>query len=67
MLSINTIVVPQGAEYQAVCRGLAKAKVKDKIQVIAIPLGVKQMSQVLVDYGAIISQRSNYGVMWELI
>jgi nucleoside phosphorylase len=59
MLSINTIVVPQGAEYQAVCRGLAKAKVKHRIQVIAIPLGVKQMSQVLADYAAIISNSTN--------
>jgi Phosphorylase superfamily len=63
MLSINTIVVPQGAEYQAVCRGLAKTKVKDRIQVIAIPLGVKQMSQVLVDYGAIISNSTNVLIM----
>jgi nucleoside phosphorylase len=63
MLSINTIVVPQGAEYQAVCRGLAKAKVKHRIQVIAIPLGVEQMSQVLVDYGAIISNSTNVLIM----
>jgi purine-nucleoside phosphorylase len=63
MLSINTIVVPQGAEYQAVCRGLAKAKVKERIQVIAIPLGVKQMSQVLVNYGEIISNSSNVLIM----
>jgi purine-nucleoside phosphorylase len=63
MLSINTIVVPQGAEYQAVCRGLTKTKVKDRIQVIAIPLGVKQMSQVLVDYGAIISNSTNVLIM----
>jgi nucleoside phosphorylase len=67
MLSINTIVVPQGAEYQAVCRGLVKAKVnnniKHSIQVIAIPLGVKQMSQVLTDYDAIISKSTNVLIM----
>lgn len=67
MLSINTIVVPQGAEYQAVCRGLAKAKVNNNIknstQVIAIPLGVKQMSQVLTDYDAIISNSTNVLIM----
>jgi nucleoside phosphorylase len=49
MLLLNTIFVPQGSEYQAVCRGLAKAKV-DNIQVIAIPIGVKQISQVLSNY-----------------
>jgi nucleoside phosphorylase len=49
MLSINTIVVPQGAEYQAVCRGLAKANV-DRIKVIAIPIGVKHITQVLANY-----------------
>ena len=54
MLSINTIVVPQGAEYQAVCRGLQKAKL-DSIEVIAIPIGVEHAAQVLSDY----SQSSN--------
>jgi nucleoside phosphorylase len=49
MLSINTIVVPQGAEYQAVCRGLANANV-DRIKVIAIPIGVKHITQVLANY-----------------
>jgi len=49
MLSINTIVVPQGAEYQAVCRGLALANV-DRIKVIAIPIGVKHITQVLANY-----------------
>jgi nucleoside phosphorylase len=49
MLSINTIVVPQGAEYQAVCRGLAKANI-DHIKVIAIPIGVKHITQVLANY-----------------
>ncbi|MFM2311020.1 MAG: hypothetical protein RLZZ04_296 [Cyanobacteriota bacterium] len=71
MLSINTIVVPQGAEYQAVCRGLAKAKVKNSlqdssqnsIQVIAIPLGVKQMTQVLADHSAVISNSTNVLIM----
>ena len=45
-LSINTIVVPQGAEYQAVCRGLQQKS--NKIQVIAIPIGTKDVLQVLV-------------------
>ena len=45
-LSINTIVVPQGAEYQAVCRGLQPRA--NKIQVIAIPIGTKDVLQVLV-------------------
>ncbi|MEO0014735.1 MAG: hypothetical protein RLZZ535_3124 [Cyanobacteriota bacterium] len=62
MLSINTIVVPQGAEYQAICRGLAKAKI-DSIQVIAIPLGVKQISQVLSDYSEQINNSTNVLIM----
>ena len=46
-LSINTIVVPQGAEYQAVCRGLQQKG--SKIQVIAIPIGTKDVLQTLVN------------------
>ncbi|MEY2857628.1 MAG: hypothetical protein RLZZ74_1940 [Cyanobacteriota bacterium] len=41
--------MPQGAEYQAVCRGLAKANI-DHIKVIAIPIGVKHITQVLANY-----------------
>lgn len=41
-----TILVPQGAEYQAVCRGLNR--VDDlKIQVLAIPVGIKSVYQFL--------------------
>lgn len=47
-LSIDTIVVPQGAEYQAVCRGLKQAKVK-KPQVISIPIGMNHVQQILSD------------------
>ncbi|MEL6929442.1 MAG: phosphorylase [Cyanobacteria bacterium J06600_6] len=50
MLSINTIVVPQGAEYQAVCRGLRKAKVND-VEVIAIPIGARFADRILLDHG----------------
>ena len=49
MLSINTIVVPQGAEYQSVCRGLSKARVND-VEIIAIPIGVKFVDRLLADY-----------------
>ena len=41
--SIDTIVVPQGAEYQAVCRGLQRAV---KIKVIAIPIGTRNVRQI---------------------
>ena len=41
--SIDTIVVPQGAEYQAVCRGLQWAV---KIKVIAIPIGTRNVRQI---------------------
>ena len=50
MLAIDTIVVPQGAEYQAVCRGLQQAKV-DHIEIIAIPIGVKFVDRALADHG----------------
>lgn len=43
---INTILVPQGAEHQAVCRGLSRVKGL-QIQVIAIPLGMKSLYQFL--------------------
>ncbi|MDJ0573230.1 MAG: phosphorylase [Pleurocapsa sp. MO_192.B19] len=47
-MSIDTIVVPQGAEYQAVCRGLKKANSKN-IQAIAIPLGMQNVRQHLAN------------------
>ncbi|MBC5794698.1 phosphorylase [Sphaerospermopsis sp. LEGE 00249] len=43
---INTILVPQGAENQAVCRGLSRVKGLQP-QVIAIPLGMKSLYQFL--------------------
>ena len=48
MLAIDTIVVPQGAEYQAVCRGLQKARVNN-IEVIAIAIGEEFVDRFLVD------------------
>jgi nucleoside phosphorylase len=47
-LSIDTIVVPQGAEYQAVCRGLQQAK--NEIQVISIPIGTKNVAGILANF-----------------
>ncbi|AFZ57399.1 phosphorylase [Anabaena cylindrica FACHB-243] len=43
---IHTILVPQGAEYQAVCRGLSRVKASQP-QVIAIPMGVQPLRQFL--------------------
>ncbi|MEA5578936.1 phosphorylase [Anabaena sp. UHCC 0451] len=43
---INTILVPQGAEYQAVCRGLSRVT-GFQLQVIAVPLGMKPLYQFL--------------------
>ncbi|AFZ24591.1 nucleoside phosphorylase [Cylindrospermum stagnale PCC 7417] len=43
---INTIIVPQGAEYQAVKRGLNRAS-GEKPNVIAIPVGVQPLRQYL--------------------
>ena len=62
MLSINTIVVPQGAEYQAVCRGLAKVMTKN-VRVVSIPIGVKQRSRVLSHYSEIIDNSSGILIM----
>ena len=44
-MSIDSIFVPQGAEYQAVCRGLARSMTKPEVN--AIPIGVKPVSRYL--------------------
>ncbi|MBD2530308.1 phosphorylase [Nostoc flagelliforme FACHB-838] len=45
-LPINTILVPQGAEYKAVCRGLSG--ITDSIPtVVAIPVGMKPLLKYL--------------------
>jgi nucleoside phosphorylase len=62
MLLIDTIVVPQGSEYQAVCRGLSKAGV-DSIKIIAIPIGVKHSTQVLLNYSQEINSSANILIM----
>ena len=49
MIPIDTIVVPQGSEHQAVCRGLKKAHAKD-IQIISIPIGTKNIKQTLASH-----------------
>lgn len=45
---INTIVVPQGAEYQAVCRGLQQAEAKN-VRVVPIPIGTNNVEQILAN------------------
>lgn len=47
-LTINTIVVPQGAEYQAVCQGLKQAY-SPNIKVVSIPIGTKDVLQTLIN------------------
>jgi len=47
-LTIDTIVVPQGAEYQAVCQGLKQVH-SQNIKVISIPIGTKDVLQTLVN------------------
>lgn len=49
MIAIDTIVVPQGAEYQAICRGLKSTNLEN-IQVIAIPIGAGQSDRILSYY-----------------
>ena len=46
MTFINTIFVPQGAEYQAVCRGLKQVQT-DRVRVISIPVGMKHVQQTI--------------------
>lgn len=43
-LSIDTIVVPQGAEYQAVRRGLKQTNVQN-VNLISIPIGMHNIKQ----------------------
>ncbi|MEA5502940.1 phosphorylase [Halotia wernerae UHCC 0503] len=44
--SINTILVPQGAEYKAVCRGLSRVSGATPT-VMPIPVGIKPLTQYL--------------------
>jgi len=48
-LPINTILVPQGAEYQAVCRGLSPINAPQP-QVIAIPIGCEPVTRYLAKW-----------------
>jgi hypothetical protein len=46
MYLINTILVPQGAEYKAVCRGVRRFRGYQP-QVIAIPIGMQALGEFL--------------------
>ncbi|MEH1940033.1 MAG: phosphorylase [Nostoc sp.] len=48
-LPINTILVPQGAEYKAVCRGLSGVT-GSKPTIVAIPVGMKPLLKYLQKY-----------------
>lgn len=61
-LPIDTIIVPQGAEYQAVCRGLPKSGLA-QIQIITIPIGVENLAQVLASYSKQLSQAQGILIM----
>ncbi len=62
MIPIDTIVVPQGAEYQAVCQGLKKARV-DRLQVISIPIGTTKIEQTLANYSDELNNAQNILIM----
>ncbi|GBF79783.1 5'-methylthioadenosine/S-adenosylhomocysteine nucleosidase family protein [Aphanothece sacrum] len=47
--SIDTILVPQGAEYKAVCRGIYPFP--SHLQIRQIPAGIKPLSRYLQDWG----------------
>ena len=57
MIPIDTIVVPQGAEYQAVNRGLKRAKAD--LRVIPIPIGIKSITQIVASYGEELAMAQN--------
>ena len=59
---IDTIVVPQGAEYQAVCRGLQLADA-EPIQIITIPIGTKNIGQILASYSQQLAQSRRVLIM----
>lgn len=61
-LAINTIVVPQGAEYQAVCRGLQKTG-EDKVQILTIPIGLSNLPEVLTRYSKQLNKVQNILLM----
>ena len=62
MIAIDTIVVPQGAEYKAVCRGLQRANTKD-VRVIPIPIGVGQMNKVISKYSEVINEATYISIV----
>jgi hypothetical protein len=49
LLPIQTILVPQGAEYKAVCRGLSRTAAPKPL-VLAIPIGSKPLAKCLEMY-----------------
>ncbi|MEM8604733.1 MAG: hypothetical protein AAGF24_12970, partial [Cyanobacteria bacterium P01_H01_bin.121] len=48
-MHVATVLVPQGAEYQAVCRGLQRVAKSRQPNIIAIPAGPGAVSQFLQD------------------
>jgi len=48
-MSIDAILVPAGAEYQAVCRGLRQSN-SPQVQVFPIPVGIEPLSEYLAKY-----------------
>ncbi|MEM8719440.1 MAG: phosphorylase [Cyanobacteria bacterium P01_G01_bin.39] len=46
----DLIIVPQGAESQAVVRGLRKCGLDTAIEIISIPIGTSKLSQTLTPY-----------------
>ena len=52
----QTILVPQGAEYKAVCRGLSRVK-PPNLQVLPIPVGPKPLARLLEQW-----QQTGYGL-----
>ncbi len=59
---IDTILVPQGAEYQAVCRGVAQAGIQT-IDIVPIPIGLKNSELGIVNNSELFTQSIPQGVL----
>lgn len=53
-MTINTIFVPQGSEYKAVCRGLSRVTGQTP-KIVAVPVGIKPLTKYLQQW-----QRQEY-------
>jgi hypothetical protein len=65
MQMMHTILVPQGAEYQAVCCGVSRVTA-DQPQVIAIPNGDGIITPIFSPKLPTSKSATTHGFMWQL-